>query len=236
MLRILFIALLLLNLLALAAWQGWLGNAPPRGEPERLSNQIYPERIVLRAELPEPPTLDEIPLDTISPRAADTSDPIETLTPSDPMDAVECLRFNDLDEEQLDELSTLHAGEDIAQRSVETEPADDTWWVHIPAAASRAEAEARARELRNAGVDDLFILREPGPKEHAISLGLFVNENRANQHRERLRTAGIEDVLVSPRSPARYEVELVGPSDVLDSVQVRFATRHPDLRGEACEP
>lgn len=48
-LRLLFIVLLLLNLLALAAGLGWLGSSVPRGEPERLTNQIDPNRIQLQA-------------------------------------------------------------------------------------------------------------------------------------------------------------------------------------------
>ena len=33
--RMFFLALVLLNLLALASIQGWLGTSAPRGEPER---------------------------------------------------------------------------------------------------------------------------------------------------------------------------------------------------------
>jgi len=59
-LRLLLIVLLLLNLLALAAGMGWLGSSLPRGEPERLTNQVDPERIQLQVavigeEVPTPP-------------------------------------------------------------------------------------------------------------------------------------------------------------------------------------
>lgn len=47
-LRLLLIVLLLLNFLALAAGLGWLGSSSPRGEPERLTNQVDPERIQLQ--------------------------------------------------------------------------------------------------------------------------------------------------------------------------------------------
>ena len=40
--RFIVVILLLLNLLAFAAIQGWLGGSAPRGEPERLSNQLNP--------------------------------------------------------------------------------------------------------------------------------------------------------------------------------------------------
>ena len=45
MLRFLIILLVLLNVLALAAWRGWLGEGTARGEPERITNQLRPESI-----------------------------------------------------------------------------------------------------------------------------------------------------------------------------------------------
>lgn len=49
--RFLLILLVLLNLLALAAARGWLGESAQRGEPERLTNQINPQAISLRQAL-----------------------------------------------------------------------------------------------------------------------------------------------------------------------------------------
>src|SRR5574340_160506 len=48
-LRTLLILLVILNLLAFAGLQGWLGRPSTKGEPERLTNQLNPERIKLRA-------------------------------------------------------------------------------------------------------------------------------------------------------------------------------------------
>ena len=46
-LRLVLIVLLALNLLAFAAIRGWLGRPAPDGEPERISNQLNPDRIRL---------------------------------------------------------------------------------------------------------------------------------------------------------------------------------------------
>ena len=224
MLRVLLILLLVLNLLALAAGRGWLGVAPSRGEPERLSNQLHPERIVLHAELPA--AMQALP---------------GTIPPSDwsfspPPDDAACLRFLSLDTSQADYLAELHAGEDATRREEEVLAADDTWWVHIPPAPSRDTAELRVRALREAGIVDLFILRAPDPREHAISLGLFANESRANRYRDDLHTQGITDVVVAPRMPPRHDIELIAPDDVLDSVRTRFAAQHPDTTIEPCTP
>lgn len=55
-LRFLFVVLLALNALAFVAIQGWLGTPAVRGEPERLANQLHPERIRLAGrESPDTP-------------------------------------------------------------------------------------------------------------------------------------------------------------------------------------
>lgn len=54
-LRTLFLALLALNLVVFAGGQmGWLGSSGPRGEPERLTNQMRPDAITLGKPLPPP--------------------------------------------------------------------------------------------------------------------------------------------------------------------------------------
>ena len=54
-LRFLIILLLILNALAFSAVFGWLGNAPPAGEPERIASQLNPERIRLEREVAPSP-------------------------------------------------------------------------------------------------------------------------------------------------------------------------------------
>ncbi|HRP25216.1 SPOR domain-containing protein [Thauera sp.] len=49
-LRLLLILFLVLNALAFAAIQGWLGGGVPTGEPERIANQLNPEHIRLAHE------------------------------------------------------------------------------------------------------------------------------------------------------------------------------------------
>jgi hypothetical protein len=51
-LRLVLIVLLALNLLAFAAICGWLGRPAADGEPERISNQLNPDRIRLAAVSP----------------------------------------------------------------------------------------------------------------------------------------------------------------------------------------
>lgn len=89
-LRFLVILLLILNLLALAAWRGWLGEGDTRGEPERITNQLRPERIHLlsQAELSaQATTLSDAAPDpeaepAITPNAAVMAEPAPEIAPT----------------------------------------------------------------------------------------------------------------------------------------------------------
>ena len=87
--RLLLILLLLANLLALAANLGLVGENAQRGEPERLTNQINPQALVLlppppRAQLAVAPSTDPNPAPTIAPTPPATPTPSPTSTPTPP--------------------------------------------------------------------------------------------------------------------------------------------------------
>ncbi len=86
-LRFLLILLLVLNALAFAAVQGWLSGATPRGEAERLGNQLNPERIQLAtdtAAVPATPT-------TSAPAAgaAESAEAAPAVEPAEPTETTE---------------------------------------------------------------------------------------------------------------------------------------------------
>lgn len=63
-LRFLIILFVVLNALAFAAIQGWLGGGVPTGEPERIANQLNPEHIRLTHETrPQPDAADAKPVE-----------------------------------------------------------------------------------------------------------------------------------------------------------------------------
>lgn len=86
--RFLLILLVLLNLLALAAARGWLGESAQRGEPERLTNQINPHAITLHQ--PEPALRPAPATETPPPAASPPTVPLEpepvevAIAPTDP--------------------------------------------------------------------------------------------------------------------------------------------------------
>lgn len=77
------------------------------------------------------------------------------------------------------------------------------FWVYLEPLESDARAEERLRELRNKGVEDLFLVRK-GEMKNAISLGVFRSqESVAN------RLAEIKDRGYQPLVVPRYEAQTV---------------------------
>lgn len=223
-LRLLFIVLLLLNLLALAASTGLLGVSAPRGEPERLTNQLNPERIRLHGEASAPqaaapeaapveaaPAADEGAGETGDGdgRSAESAAPPAATT-------ARCVAFDGLGGETAD---AVVRNFDIAELAVQRTGAEAItgWWVRIPPDGTREYAERKGRELRALGVDEFYIVQDPGPNQYAVSLGLFKTEAAATQHLERLRKFGVRSASIGTRSTMVYRVEVRGVQALIDA-------------------
>lgn len=230
--RTLLIILVLLNLLAFAALAGWLGQAAQKGEPERVTNQLNPERIKLR------PATGPKKSEAARPKTPAVSDitPAPAVPPAGGADQAQgCVAFVSASME-----AAKGVGEDLKARAglVVTEvpgEAPTSWWVIVPPAPSRGEAEARVAELHQLGVTDLFIVQEPGANQFAISLALFKQEIQAQRLLERLKGLGAKDVRISPRGGTlRFEVR--GPGARLAELSGDWEGRHPGIRRQACAP
>ncbi|MDT3670914.1 MAG: SPOR domain-containing protein [Aromatoleum sp.] len=250
---------MLLNLLALASAQGWLGTPSARGEPERLSNQLNPERIVLhapeepgitaqtQAPPPAPPPAPALPP---SPAPAEQPGPPTDATPdasaavaaaplSPPKLAVPqaCVAYSGMAESQADALiaSVQSAQPDLdVRRSTTSTPT--AWWVRIPAEGGREGAERRIEELRALGVTEYFIVQEPGPNRFAVSLGLFKTEAKAQQHFAFLRSKGVREAGVAPRTATVHRIEFRGPAAALATLGKSRAVARAGATRSECTP
>lgn len=63
------------------------------------------------------------------------------------------------------------------------------WWVYLPAAGSRTQALAVARQLAARGIDDYFVVSS-GDQPNTISLGLFKDPANARKRRDEVIAAG----------------------------------------------
>ncbi|MBL8447542.1 MAG: SPOR domain-containing protein [Zoogloeaceae bacterium] len=236
MLRAVVILLVVLNLLAFAGLQGWLGVASRQGEPERLTNQLHPERIVLHGPLRERKAAKDsspaspIPAPTsnqaVAPgrEAASTSPPACAALTAPTPEAAKSL------------LSALARQEGVTVQDLPLEP-PSSWWVHLPPAESRAAAEALVADLRQKGVTDVYIMNESTAYPYAVSLGLFKQVGQADRLLDQLRSRGVAAAVVTARSasPGR-RIEVRGSQAAVDGALAQGATRAPGLEAASCAP
>ena len=174
-LRTVFFLLVLGNLLLFVWGQGYFGPTGGGGEAERLATQIEPGKLRI---------------------AGKGTPPVRAAEP--PREA--CRALAGLEREAAGRLVELLSGRDallrIEQRVLE-EP--KSWWVHIPPQPNGAQADKKAAELSKLGVKDFYVVRESGPNQYAVSLGLFKNEEGAKEYLGILQRKGVK----SARSQAR---------------------------------
>lgn len=237
-LRVVILILVLANLLALSVWKGGLGAGSSGGEPERLSNQLNPERLRLVAELPQ-----QVPAPVMAaPEAA--SAPVESAPAHEPVPAQvadaappACVAFSGLTADQAAELSARVASSGSGFKLSESRGAgSSSWWVHVPSQGSKEGADRKAAELRRLGVDDLFIVQDAGPNQFAISLGLFKSEQAAGRHLDLLREKGVRSAQIASRGASVLRVEVRGPSDSLSTLASDLSERLKGANRLECAP
>lgn len=229
--RIVLIILTLLNLLAFASAMGWLGHSAARGEPERLSNQLNPERIQLRPAGAVPA---DAPVDAPAPSAS-TELPAAAAPDTPPTAKLACVIFGGLTEAQI---APLRQAIRIASPEVRTEHLSTTtpsaWWVRIPPNGGREGAERKVAELRALGVDDLFIVQDPGPNQFAVSLGLFKSEAKAQQHLAFLQNKRVRSASITTRSAVIHRIEVRGTPEELQALERTNAIRQSGATTGPC--
>lgn len=206
--RLLFLLLLAANV----GFFAWMRFAPPDptvdGQP--LARQLNPEklRIVTERELAQAP-----PPAPATPRPAA---PVPAPAPAAPPPPIACLEwgsFNPADASRAAQrLDALALGARLAQYRGE-EAAN--WWVHIPPQANRAAALRKAAELKKLGVEDYFVVQEPGRLRWSVSLGVFSTEEAAKAHLQALRAKAVRSAVIGERETrvpkVWYQVRDVDP-------------------------
>lgn len=239
-LRVAVLFLLFANLLALAAWKGWLGGGASSGEPERLSNQLSPEKIRLvvdaRPAAVAPAAAPTLPLAAQTPVPQPEKAPVPVAPEADAAPPA-CVAFGGLSADQAAELSARIAKAGGGFKLSETRAGTpSSWWVHIPSQGNKEGAERKAAELRRLGVDDLFVMQDAGPNQFAISLGLFKNEAAANRQLTQLKEKGVRSAQIATRGGGALRVEVRGPSDSLSSLASELSDKLSGANRLECAP
>ena len=152
-------------------------DATSEGEAVRLVEQIQPEKIKL-----------------LTPQQVAALGPAKVAALADV-----CLEWGPLSEaaraRALADLDPLGLGKLLTQKRIES---TTSFWVYLPPAASRAEADRRVADLRARGLGDVAVL-ETGPQRNAVSLGLFQTEDAANSRLASAVNLGVTNARVGPR-------------------------------------
>ena len=162
-------------------------DASSEGEAVRLVEQVQPEKIKL-----------------LTPQQVAALGPAKVAALADV-----CLEFGPLTESDrtraLADLDSLALGKLLTQKRVET---TTSFWVYLPPATSRAEADRRLAELRARGLDDVAVI-DASPQRNAISLGLFQTEEAANNRLAEAQKLGVANARVGPRQQVIANTMLV---------------------------
>lgn len=94
------------------------------------------------------------------------------------------------------ELSLLKLGDRLAQRTVEYESG---YWVYIPPLRNKAAVNKKIAEIKAAGVEDYFVLKESQKWNNAISLGVFKTEEAAKKFQLNMKKKGLRTAKVGER-------------------------------------
>lgn len=198
--RAFFLLLVFANLAFFAWTQGYFGEVEPGREPQRLSKQLEADRLRVVAT--------EGAGDRGSGGLAQTGG---------------CRLVTGL---PLAEAEAFKAALVDPALSVDIKPVEESssYWVYIPAQASKAAADKKAAELKALGVSDYYIVLDEGANRFAISLGLFKTDAAANEFLQALGKRGVKSARIEVReaTPQHVRVVVKGSDAALD-------TRLPEL-------
>jgi hypothetical protein len=206
--RALFFFLVLANLLFYGWQAGYLGpGVEKQGEPERLAQQIAPEKIRLVSSDP----------------AKRAADPVKA--------PASCLEWGSFPAQEAERAQAVLAGLGLGDR-VTSRKVDETaqWWVFMPPQGSKANADKKTDELTRLGITDYFVVSDDGPTKYAISLGVFRTEDAAKNYLAFLVTKGVKTGRTGERE-TKVQKTLFQIRDADDAVRAKLADIRKDFAG-----
>jgi hypothetical protein len=197
MARGLFLLLVFANLVFFIWAAGYLGARDEGREPERLRNQLQPERLRVAVGGEQAPTA-------------------SSHAPGTAASAVVCRRVAAMattDAESVQKAVVAQGG------SATQTPADElSYWVYIPPVAGKP-SEQDIVLLKAAGIKDYFVVTEEGINRNALSLGLYHKEDAARELMQRLVKKGIKSAKLTTKTRVTGKSMLLvrGTAGMLDS-------------------
>lgn len=182
-----FAILLVINILFFTVMQ--LGSSPGR-EPLRGHEPVKAEKIKLLTEPQKAPQLamSETPVKSGEGASVEAKSEI-------------CLEWGQFSGATLKRaaqaLEKLQLGEKLIQRKAEK---SGGYWVYVTPRKTLQEAQKKVDELKQVGVPDSYIVREPAEMQYAVSLGIYSTPEAAAKYLEQLREKGVKSAVSGPRT------------------------------------
>lgn len=234
--KFLVFLLVLANLLFYAFSAGLVGSADDPDEL-RIAQQISPESVRIVGQGDRPPLPVSAPPAPVIEASAAVVAPDADASAATPAVQQVCLAWAALSPVEADRISRV-VGRGFADFKLSRGPASgegNGWWVYIPPLTDKATADKKAGELRALGVSDYFVVQE-GVNRHAVSLGVFSSEKRAQERLSELQSQGVRSARlgIRPDKDGNLRLEVRGPLEGRDALLAALARAVPKNRAQDC--
>lgn len=132
-------------------------------------------------------------------------------------------------------LAQMKLGDRLSQRTVEYSRG---YWVYIEPAKTHAGRIKKVKQLKALGIEDYFVVQEPGHWMNAISLGVFKTEEAAKNYLAELNKKGVRTAKVGERvSKLKFTVFVLKHMDAAGAAQLEGLKKdyaNSELKGVAC--
>lgn len=95
------------------------------------------------------------------------------------------------------------------------------WWVYIPPAKSREDADRRVRDLEELGIADARVMTAEGDR-NAVSLGIFRSEEAAVAYQARMRASKVRNTAIAQR-PGLLRLSVIVIAEPTSALVARLA-------------
>ena len=227
--RITIFLLILANVLFFVWTQDYLGLSK-NPNTFRLQQQLLPDQIHIVSN-------DAPPVEVYNPASAPPApQPVVPPVSEKPVTEV-CIQLRDLSSADAEQLERLLAERlPVFKTSHTATLGTSSYWVHIPPARSKSEAEDTVAELRRLGIREFFIVQENGPNDLAVSLGLFSSRESAASALGALRGRGVRLAQITERvsKPAMSQLEIRGPDSRVEEMNQILAQMIQGVKQVPC--
>ena len=228
-LRWLFAVLILFNV-ALLMWASWYRGSRP--EEGRLP--LPPVNADRMVPLTSPGlSLRPRPVANKAPPAASAAAPPTAEKPR------ACVSIGPFETSELAE----QAGKRLVEskfayvQRVDADRIESSYWIYLPPLANRKAADTKREELSRLGINDHYVMQEPG-MENIISLGLFSQVDNARHRMEELAAKGIhakQETRYRTRTLYWLDLPADRPDDLMNQLKkMNWTDAELHARASAC--